>query len=98
MFEPKEFPDRNIEKASETMENKRKMPPMEVLGAQEEVEIFNKFMFYEEIDDPSDPINIMAEAHNRTLAEMKEQLLHSLNKRKGKSLSITLKIFNKLQD
>ena len=35
---------------------------------------------------------------NRTLLDMKEDLLNALNNRKGKVLQIALEIFNKVQD
>jgi hypothetical protein len=53
-------------------------------------------MLHDEIDDENDPINIMADAHDETLGEMKEELLKAINTRKGKILQSALKIFNKV--
>ena len=55
-------------------------------------------MLHDEIDDEHDPLNIMADAHDETLADMKEELLKAINVRKGKVLQSALKIFNKVQD
>ena len=55
-------------------------------------------MLHDEIDDENDPINIAADVHDETLADMKEELLKAINSRKGKILQSALKIFNKVQD
>ncbi len=56
------------------------------------------YMLRDEIEDESYPLVVLGEAHNETLADMKEQLLEAVNKRKGKVLKIALNIFNKVQD
>ena len=43
-------------------------------------------MLNEDIDDEFDPLNISADVHDETLADMKEELLKALNTRKGKVL------------
>jgi hypothetical protein len=55
-------------------------------------------MYYGEIssDDEGDPINRIADGHNSTLNEMKDELLVALNYRKSKALKIALDIFNKI--
>ena len=55
-------------------------------------------MLNEEIYDVYDPINIKAEAHDQTLADMRDELVSAINQRKGKVLASALKIFNKVQD
>lgn len=55
-------------------------------------------MLRNEIEDENDPLIVLGEAHNETLADMKEQLLEAMNKRRGKVLNIALNIFNKVQD
>ena len=53
-------------------------------------------MLNEEIYDVYDPINIKAEAHDQTLADMRDELVSAINQRQGKVLASALKIFNKV--
>ena len=55
-------------------------------------------MLNDEIYDAHDPFIIKSQAHDQTLADMREELLQAINSRKGKVLASALKIFNKVQD
>lgn len=55
-------------------------------------------MFYDPIGEQHDPMLEVEKSHNETLQDMKEQLLEAINNRKSKVLSITLNMFNKLQE
>ena len=39
-------------------------------------------MYYNNIDDPTDPMAAMEDAHDKTIIEMKEQLLKAVGERK----------------
>ncbi len=60
--------------------------------------MFNDYMLTPELVDESDHLAIAEKAHDQTLAEMKEELLEAVNKRKGKVLTIALKMLNKVQE
>jgi hypothetical protein len=59
-------------------------------------EYLNDVYNTEYISDPNDPYNVKANAYNRTLADMKEELLDAVNNRREKALSISIDIFNKI--
>lgn len=63
-----------------------------------ELNQFHDYMLHDEIDDEGDPLNIAADVHDETLADMKDELLKVINTRKEKVLKSALKIFNKVQD
>ena len=93
----REVPDRSIGSDIERTYRQRKTKPVELYEDQEfELNQYNDYMLHDEIDDENDPINIMADAHDETLGEMKEELLKAINSRKGKILQSALKIFNKV--
>ena len=48
--------------------------------------------------DDSDPAAISEQVYNRTLHDMKEDLLRAINERKAKVLGLALEIFNKVQE
>jgi hypothetical protein len=95
----REVPDRSIVQDIDRTYRVRKTNPIDVYEDQEfELNQYHDYMLHDEIDDEGDPLNIMADAHDETLGEMKEELLKALNSRKGKVLQSALKIFNKVQD
>lgn len=95
----REYPDRGITNALDQTYKRKKIRPIDVYeDFDAELNLYNDYMLRDNIDDEGDPIVIMGEAHNQTLADMKEELLKALNARKGKVLTSALKIFNKVQD
>jgi hypothetical protein len=95
----REVPDRSIVQDIERTYKVKKQNPIDNYEDQEfELNQYHDYMLHDEIDDEHDPLNIMADAHDETLADMKEELLKAINVRKGKVLQSALKIFNKVQD
>ena len=95
----REIPDRSISSDIDRTYKVRRMDPAELYEDQEfELNQLHDYMLHDEIDDDDDPLNIAADVHDETLADMKEELLKALNTRKGKILQSALKIFNKVQD
>ena len=95
----REVPDRGIIQDIDRTYKDRKNSPVELYEDQEfELNIYHDYMLHDEIDDEDDPTNIMADVHDETLGDMKEELLKAINARKGKVLQKALKIFNKVQD
>ena len=95
----REVPDRNITQDLERTYKDKKQSPIDLYEDQEfELNQFHDYMLNDEIDDENDPLNIVADAHDETLADMKDELLKAINTRKGKVLQSALKIFNKVQD
>lgn len=58
----------------------------------------NQYLLRNPIVEDSDPLVVGERVFNRTLLDMKEDLLEAINNRKGKVLQIALEIFNKVQD
>lgn len=95
----REIPDRNIVTDIDRTYKNKKQDPADIYDENEfELNQINDYMLHDEIEDEGDPINIMANANDETLADMKEDLLKAINDRKGKVLKSALKIFNKVQD
>lgn len=95
----RDVPDRNIDSAIENTYKRRKVDPLEEFeNNDDELSMFNDYMLHDPIYDENDPFIIKSEAHDQTLADMKDELLTALNNRKGKVLTSALKIFNKVQD
>lgn len=68
----------------------------ELANDESDLEIYQKYMFYDELEG-DDPEIREREAHDYTLAEMKEELYVALSQRKSKTLRVALTIFNKIQ-
>jgi hypothetical protein len=97
IYQMRDVPDRSIQTDIDRTYKQKRQDPGDLYEEQEfELNQFHDYMLHDEIDDEGDPINIMAEVHDETLADMKEELLQALNTRKGKVLQSALKIFNKV--
>jgi hypothetical protein len=95
----RDIPDRNIDTAIENTYNRKNIDPLEEFENNDtELGMLNDYMLRDPIYDENDPFVIKADAHDQTLADMKEELFTALNNRKGKVLTSALKIFNKVQD
>ena len=93
----REVPDRGIDKIIDQVYHRKRTDPLEEYDQYSfDLNLYNDHMLHDEIDDETDPTVVMAEHHDRTILEMKEQLLEALNKRKAKVLTIALGIFNKV--
>ena len=99
MFEPRDMPNRSINKSIEKVyDKKRKIRGEGKFKSLMDVAQMNQYLLDGPIIEDEDPLNIYEKAHNRTLADMKEDLLQAVNKRRAKVLTLALEIFNKVQD
>lgn len=94
----REVPDRNVDRAIDFVYNrKRSDPAADYESHKMELDMYNEYMLGEGANnDESDPMYLMEDVHDNTLAGLKEQLLEAINKRKQKVLNVAINIFNKV--
>ena len=95
----REVPDSNIENAVNAVYRNKKWPDpgSDYDDHAQDLDQYTAYMLTDPIDDPNDPVTVVSEAHDDTLADMKLSLLNAVNNRKGKVLRSALAIFNKIQ-
>lgn len=94
----REVPDRGVDKSIENVYyRKRANPVNDYSNNKHELDQYNDYMLRDGVEyDEGDPVNVLGQAHDETIFDLKEQLLQAINDRKGKVLNIALGIFNKV--
>jgi hypothetical protein len=102
MVYPRNVPDNDIERALDITYHQKKPNLDNIKAVEFEVHALKKYMFNddEEVmeDEEHDPHKVAERIHDRTLQDMKEDLLEAVNNRKSKVLQVTLEMFNNIQE
>ena len=78
------------------LQKKFKPPAYELNSIAIDASIHQRYLLDDPIEDKSDPFVASQVAYDRTLVDMRKELLEVMTNRKSKILKVVLDIFNKL--